>query len=394
MPEDPCHAVRRSHHVLAMLRAVAGRAMLVLMGIMLGLGALEVGARWRFGRPLPLEGDSLDLPKLGFRYGRHRVAKDPMVLRIVGIGDSFAYGVVQPSFNYHHLIEKALARRLARPLEVINLGKPGAGPAEELAILGELGLQLDPDIVMWTFFVGNDLHDARKTPADAELSLREVLQRDPTRGFLRGDHEARWYDRLRLVSYGRFLITYLKGYGVPGVSLERDGGTMTPSTFFATERTRMELLLNDREARRLFHGAVAPRLRTAVRLCEQAEVPFVLIVAPDQVEVESMLAREILVALRARNKLEHADLRVYEECFRKGDVAPMMIAHDLVTGFAEEQKVWFLDLRQEFRRRGRDGGLYALRDTHWNRKGNELAARLITNTLVTVARSRNRGTGL
>jgi hypothetical protein len=57
---------------------------------------------------------------------------------------------------------------LARLLEerigdtVYNLGVAGVGPQREAWLLEEVGSDLDPDLVLWFFFGGNDLVDARR----------------------------------------------------------------------------------------------------------------------------------------------------------------------------------------------------------------------------------------
>jgi hypothetical protein len=172
--ERPPRAVAGLQCVPALAGAVLGRAALVFLGITVGLGALELVVRWRFGWPLPLEGDALDLPKLDFRYGCYRVARDPMAIRTVGIGGSFAFDVAAPTCNYHHLLERALVEKLGRPVEATSLRWPASGPAKQLALLQGRGLRFQPDVVLWTFFLGNDFTDDRP---GSDYALEEVPRR-------------------------------------------------------------------------------------------------------------------------------------------------------------------------------------------------------------------------
>jgi hypothetical protein len=358
------------------------RAALVLLGITLGLGALELVARWRFGRPLPLEGEWLDLTKLGFRYGIHRIEKDPLCFRVVGIGDSFAYGVVQPSFNYHHLLERQLATRLKRPVEVINLGWPASGPAMELAILEGLGLRFQPDVVLWTFFLGNDLTDDRP---GSSYTLEEILQRRHWEKSASKTMEVAWYERLRLAGYVRFLILHLRNAGLPGPSREGARG-LNAQSFLALETLRLAMLLNDHGTGLAFERKVRPALEKAADLCRDRGTPLVLAIAPDQALVESDLAAHVLESLRESGRLEPADRQRFAQCHATGDLSPLTTAPRLLAELGALEGMRVVDLLSDFRERGRNGGLYADRDTHWNRAGNELAASILVEPLVEISK--------
>jgi hypothetical protein len=63
----------------------------------------------------------------GFNDVDFNIAKEPGVYRILGIGDSFAFGVVPYRFNYLTLIEERLNQN-GRRSELINMGIPGISP--------------------------------------------------------------------------------------------------------------------------------------------------------------------------------------------------------------------------------------------------------------------------
>lgn len=88
----------------------------------------------------------------GFRND-HEIQQAPVVL----IGDSFVeWGLVSKS----DLISDRLGRMLQ--VEVANLGQPAYGPQQELIVLRRYGLRLQPKVVLWFFFEGNDLLDVSK----------------------------------------------------------------------------------------------------------------------------------------------------------------------------------------------------------------------------------------
>jgi hypothetical protein len=88
----------------------------------------------------------------GFRND-HEIQQAPVVL----IGDSFLeWALVSKS----ELISDRLGRMLQ--VEVANLGQPAYGPQQELIVLRRYGLSLQPKVVLWFFFEGNDLLDVAR----------------------------------------------------------------------------------------------------------------------------------------------------------------------------------------------------------------------------------------
>lgn len=93
----------------------------------------------------------------GYR-GREYPWDAPAGFRILGLGDSFAFGFgVEEDDTYLARLERALSARRA---EVINAGLAGMGPDNEARLLAADGPGLRPALVLVAFYVGNDLMDA------------------------------------------------------------------------------------------------------------------------------------------------------------------------------------------------------------------------------------------
>ncbi len=94
-------------------------------------------------------------PEVGFRdnginpgYGR----------KILALGDSFTFGDgVDLEKNWTEILEPGLGA------SVVNAGMGATGPEYALAFLDHYGFKLNPDLVLYAFFSGNDLLDVART---------------------------------------------------------------------------------------------------------------------------------------------------------------------------------------------------------------------------------------
>ena len=124
------------------------------LGIAIGLYAAE--AVFRFGLLVPsIPETDAHFRKL-VRDGWPRPvdeAKEPGTIRILGLADSF--GVSGEERNFHYLLEELLRER-GHPVEIVNFSVPAYSIEHELELLRRFGARYEPDIVLHSFFVGND----------------------------------------------------------------------------------------------------------------------------------------------------------------------------------------------------------------------------------------------
>ena len=107
---------------------------------------------------------------LGFRGRDRPFEKPPGTFRIVGIGDSFTYGIgVDGHATFLARVEAALDARAPHPVEAINLGIPRYWPDPETLVLEHYGLPFHPDIVI-VGVLANDVADTRTGTAGLGVS--------------------------------------------------------------------------------------------------------------------------------------------------------------------------------------------------------------------------------
>src|SRR5215211_2237822 len=97
----------------------------------------------------------------GFKDVEFNAKKDEGTYRIIALGDSFAYGIVPYQHTYLTRLEEEI-NQSGRKTELINMGIPGTGPKDYLALLVNEGLDLKPDMVLVSFFVGNDFIEEKE----------------------------------------------------------------------------------------------------------------------------------------------------------------------------------------------------------------------------------------
>jgi hypothetical protein len=126
----------------------------------------------------------LQTNSLGFRDKEHAVEKAAGVTRVLLIGDSFTDGDGVPlRDNYPSVMERALNASSAGDeesvpdWEIINVSVPGYGPIETGLTLDEFGSRYKPDLIIYGFYLGNDLADAMKS-RDEKLHEIGLLKDD------------------------------------------------------------------------------------------------------------------------------------------------------------------------------------------------------------------------
>jgi hypothetical protein len=174
------------------IRRLVANTLPVLIGTLVLLGVLEVGARWVVGAPRGIfrgfmpgaEGlypasSTIEMiwgpipyrvstNALGFRGPALERTKTAGVVRIAAIGDSVTDGFfVDNDATYPYFLQQALDER-GLETEVINAARGSGSIDKSLAILKEAVLPLEPDIVLLTA-VTNDISDLRGRTAAGVL---------------------------------------------------------------------------------------------------------------------------------------------------------------------------------------------------------------------------------
>ena len=289
------------------------------------------------GKPHAPDWSSFHLNSKGFKDVEFSTAKAADTVRILGIGDSFAFGVVPYEYNYLTLVEHDL-RQSGHNVELINMGIPGIGPRNYLSLLVQEGFALDPDRVLVSFFIGNDF--------DFEVQSRSLVS---------------YSYAASLISYVVARRTKFEGQIIHQIATyEDDRPNFTDDAYLQLELQQSTIFLRNNPGFEDRFAAALSYISEMKRLCDYRNIALTVILIPDEMQVSRSLQSRVIAA----SGLAAASF----------DFA---LPNRRLRAKLEELKIDYMDLTPEFTSRSLNEMLYRPNDSHWNIAGNALAARLI-----------------
>lgn len=287
----------------------------------------------------------------GFKDIEYPEEKEKNVFRILGIGDSMTYGVVPYEHNFLTLIEDKLNKGNRR-FEIINMGIPCIGVDSYHALLVNEGLKLNPDLVICCFFMGNDIIEELKQEKISYLIyfLKVVFKIFPK--YAEVVSENVWYGNTKYKD-------------------EDPSPILSRTDFVKHEQFRSTFFLKD--------YSVIPKCKTLPEqldyvvsylkkmngLCKSKNIKFLVVMIPDELQVDPALQKEIISTIKSKN------LGMYD----------FKLPNKLLHLQFELLDIEYLDLLDDFIAATRSKKYYKKYDTHWNIAGNKFAADLIYKKL-------------
>lgn len=306
----------------------------------------------------------------GFRTPEYTAEPQPGTLRLVVLGDSFAFasGGVPWSLMWTTRLEESLAARLQRPVEVINLGVPAIGPRFELRLWELEGARLDPAWVVLGFFIGNDFTDESGHPL--EPARDEALARWSYTYRLGRNLSRLWRERRenRIAQptaevpgrEGR------SGYEAPGAAdlLAQHTG-LSETAYLKVELNRLALCRRSRrEGFEELFAKTTPVLLHLASSVRRHGAELVVAMIPDEYQVDGSLLQRLL-----------------EDHGIPAEDIDLTYPQRRLATFLESEGIPYLDLLPELRRHAANERLYWPTDTHWNPSGNRVAGDLLAEFL-------------
>ncbi len=302
-------------------------------------------------RGKPYADDYLDfkLNSRGFK-DKEFAEKKENIYRIVGIGDSITFGVVPYKFNYLTLLESQLKQDKYN-VEILNMGIPGIGPVEYLSLFVREGLELKPNMLLLTFYVGNDFDDCSRRKNIIEFSYVASL-----------------------IKYFLTLKTKYTGININGHGVYyNDNPTMKEEVYLNLIKKRSFIYLKEnKKFMELFNSALY-YLSSINDICKKQHIDFIVVIAPDEVQINKVLQDEVRDVYYPKINNEKWDIT---------------LPNIMLTDGLRKLGIKYVDLYHDFAKKT-DVRLYKPRDTHWNIAGNQLAADIIQEHILSTVKEYN-----
>jgi lysophospholipase L1-like esterase len=286
----------------------------------------------------------------GFNDVEFNPQKAEGTFRIIGIGDSFAYGVVPYQNNYLTVLEENL-NKSGQKIELLNMGISSTGPKDYLSVLVKEGLELKPDMVMLSFFIGNDFTDPTVEKVDRGLYTYSYVAT-----FIKYmiDINTKYKDQPVIANPSSFDV------------YQDDKPTFDDDYFFKLEVGRSEIY---KKQSSLFDSQFAEALgylKQIKAICEARKIALTVVLIPDEVQVNKALQAKVMQVKTFSVKAEDFDFTMPNR--RLG-------------ASLQEAGIKYIDLMNDFVNVANQTTLYKPDDTHWNIAGNKLAAEMIQKRL-------------
>ncbi|MCB1877983.1 MAG: SGNH/GDSL hydrolase family protein [Chromatiales bacterium] len=302
----------------------------------------DIGFRLRPG--IPVSGGQTN--RNGFNDREHAPKKPDGGYRIAVIGDSFVFGAVRRQQNFVYLLERELsASRLGT--EVINLGVPAAGPHNYLALLQHDARQVQANMAVVMVFLGNDILQAHP---DFRTAIRfgrtvEILRRPHLLG---PSWEYSYVYRLARAAH-TLLLNRIEPH--PDTAFSH-------SAYLAVEQRRAQAFRTEPDP--LTAQSLTALTDILIEMADMARdfgMDYLVVLAPDELQTNPQLWSELV----AEKGLEPTDYK-----FDGIDTR--------LTAALESKGIRVVDLLPSLRTAAKAGSLYLPNDSHWNARGNQVAA--------------------
>lgn len=273
--------------------------------------------------------------------------------RLLVLGDSLSVGNnVEQDEAYPQVLERMLNEASPFPIEVINTAVGGWSPFQYAEYYRHYGRDLDHQLVLVGFFIGNDSYSPTKSVAGTRTALagRRVSRRAALSPFA----------RLRVFLHEHsHLARYIGSRRTPlGLSRTRDHCQDFSPEFLAVQRKRVANHLTPDKQPGSTQNSVDQVLRIK-QLAEQRSRPTIVALLPDESQINRGLQQR-LVGPKARGHYDfQMPQRVLVEMFADREVA----AIDLLQPFQQDRRCLYMN------------------DTHWTPEGHRLAARILYERL-------------
>ena len=277
------------------------------------------------------------------------------------LADSFGVGIVPYDYNFATIAETRIRENLGDQFERVaihNFGIAGTGIDDYAYLLENEVLDYDPNLVLVSVFIGNDLIDSKPERRNYYDLKNWITVQLPTRiiTLLReSDRDESNVTRIGQTQYTsdevpEHIFDWSKEK--PSMSLEK---------FLAYESARLEIAnTKDPDIEEIYDHFF--KLVSYFQSSLGDDLVFILV--PDEFQVNDSLYQTIL----EQKSTQEIYVRDYPQ--------------QKITSYFSDNRIRYLDLLPQMRKANSVERTYHLQNTHWNARGNEVAGNAIADYLL------------
>ena len=301
----------------------------------------------------------IEINSKGLRDIERSYEKETGIYRILGLGDSHAFGHGLPlKDSYLSLLEMKLQNKLGYHLEVIKAGSPGLGPKDYLSILEQEGVKYNPDLILVSFSVINDV--------DGQMPIENYPQPEAIKLSTFNSKKDNFifnfksYLRRNVHLYS-FIVDRLKTIPAIRTWLQNKGIASGLIGSYV-----IDVLMKDYSVINKGYSKGWLEVRSILKNFKEVHDNIIVVVIPTREQVDSNRLSKALKQLGYNIK----DIDIYK---------PSRIIKE----YCKNMDILCIDLLPEFINAQKQGKqLYFDIDPHFNKEGNALASEIIYNKLI------------
>lgn len=326
----------------------------------------------------------------GFETPEVPYQKPPNTQRLVLLGDSQAVGVVPYPETFSRLMEKTVSTTTNKKFQVINLGMNGIGPLMEEKTLEIEGQLYHPDIVLLSFFVGNDFTDDIIYSKKYQLEKKHIIPL--------WMYQSKLFLFIRNSIRSRMMSTTLpslrgdvsKTYGVyTGQTYENDQSpNFSEAEYLYLESKRADLLVKN-SSQYINLNAVKESVLQMKSISDQIGATFIVLIIPEEFQMNPILLSQIMnMDTQKPSKTlvqKMTDYIYFSDANTKNWSATtydIQLPQKILEDFFHLHGIQFIDPLPEWMKEASGSSYYRLRDSHLNVQGNQSVSDIISPILV------------
>jgi hypothetical protein len=290
----------------------------------------------------------------GHRDKKITFEKGDDVFRILVLGDSFTVAHNVPQENsYPKILEGFLNKQSNKTYEVVNAGVGGWEPFQYAQYYFYYGKQLNPDLILIGFFVGNDTYNQYTEVSQTMTAVNGRL--------LHREKAESKFIKLKVFFYEKLhLARLILNKGIIATNDNKKSFARKDCEDFTKFYIRLQRIRvkNHLKRRQHLYNRARNSIHQIYRIKKDADyssIPLVVALIPDELQINPAL-QKVVVDDDMRNRYDFKMPQpMLVEMFRDSDVGTI----DLLPAFIKDPRCLYLN------------------DTHWTSEGHKLAASII-----------------